>query len=157
MTDATATLTQHATFTIERDYPSPPSRVFRAWTDPEAKRAWFSCHEDWRFEGHELDCRAGGSERLDTYPSNGDEVHAYRAHYYDVVDNERIVYAYEMYLGEKRMSISLATVLFEPHASGTRMTFTEQVVMLDERWDAEGREMGTREGFSNLERYLMRA
>ena len=104
MTATTDTFTQHSTFTIERDYPVPPSRVFHAWSDPAAKRAWFACHDDWRMEGHELDCRAGGSERLDTSPSNGDEVHAYRAHYYDVIENERIVYAYERYLGEKRMS-----------------------------------------------------
>ena len=156
MTATTDTFTQHSTFTIERDYPVPPSRVFHAWADPAAKRAWFACHDDWRMEGHELDCRAGGSERLDTYPSNGDEVHAYRAHYYDVVENERIVYAYEMYLGEKRMSVSLATVLFEARGKGTRMTFTEQLVMFDDRWDAAGRELGTGEGFVNLARFLAR-
>jgi uncharacterized protein YndB with AHSA1/START domain len=152
----TASSTQHATFTIERDYPVAPARVFRAWADPDAKLQWFACHEDWRSENHQLDFRAGGSEQLDTYPSDGDAVHAYRAHYYDVVPNERIVYAYEMYLGEKRMSVSLATVLFEPHAGGTRMTFTEQLVMFDDRWDAAGRELGTREGFDNLAKELAR-
>jgi uncharacterized protein YndB with AHSA1/START domain len=161
MMTGTETFTRHATFTIERDYPAPPARVFRAWAEPEAKARWFACHDDWRSEGHQLDCRAGGSERLDTYPSardaSGDSVHAYRAHYYDVVPDERIVYAYEMYLGEKRMSVSLATVLFEPRAGGTRMTFTEQLVMFDDRWDAAGRELGTREGLENLARELARA
>jgi uncharacterized protein YndB with AHSA1/START domain len=153
----TGIFTQHATFTIERDYPVPPARVFCAWAEPEAKMRWFACHDDWRSEGHELDFRAGGSERLDTYPSGGGAVHAYRAHYYDVVTDERIVYAYEMYLGDKLMSVSLASVLFEPHAGGTRMTFTEQLVMFGEEWDAAGRELGTREGLENLGRELARA
>ena len=156
-TTGTATFTEHATFTIERDYPVPPARVFRAWADPEAKQRWFFCHEDWRPVGHALDFRAGGSERVDSYPSDGDEVHAYRAHYYDVVQDERIVYAYEMYLGGKRMSVSLVTVLFEPRAGGTRMTFTEQLAMFDERWDAAGRELGTREGLEHLAKELARA
>lgn len=151
------TFTHHATFTIERSYPVPPSNAFRAWAEPGAKARWFACHDDWRSENHQLDFRAGGSERLDTYPSNGDEVHAYRAHYYDVVQDERIVYAYEMYLGEQRMSVSLATVLFVPEAGGTRLTFTEQLVMLDDRWDAASRELGTREGLDNLGKELARA
>lgn len=153
----TETFTEHATFTIEREYPVTPAKVFRAWSDPDAKARWFACHDDWRSEGHALDFRAGGSEMLDTYPSNGEEVHAYRAHYYDVVPNVRIVYAYEMYLGEARMSVSLATVLFEPYGGGTRMTFTEQLVMFDARWDAASRELGTREGLENLGRELARA
>lgn len=151
------TLPYHSTFTIERRYPVTPARAFRAWADPEAKRRWFACHDDWRSENHQLDFRAGGSERLDTFPSGGDAVHAYRAHYYDVVPDERIVYAYEMYLGEERMSVSLATVLFEADAAGTRLTFTEQVVMLDDRWDVPGRELGTREGLDNLGKELARA
>jgi uncharacterized protein YndB with AHSA1/START domain len=153
----TGTFTHHATFTIERDYPVAPARVFRAWAEPAAKASWFACHDDWRSGGHELDFRAGGTERVDTYPSDGGEVHAYRARYHDIVQDERIVYAYEMYVGDKRISVSLATVLFAPHAGGTRMTFTEQLVMLDDRWDAASREHGTREGLDNLARELARA
>ena len=158
MTTATRTFTDHATFTIERKYPVAPARVFQAWAEREAKARWFFCHDDWRSENHQLDFRAGGSERVDSYPSDGDAVHAYRAHYYDVVPDERIVYAYEMYLGETRMSVSLVTVLFEPDVDlirgGTRMTFTEQLVRFDDRWDAAGRELGTREGLEHLAQEL---
>lgn len=148
--------THHATFTIERTYPATPARAFRAWADPESKARWFACHDDWRAEGHALDFREGGSERLDTYPSGGGPVHAYRAHYYDIVPDERIVYAYDMYLGETRISVSLATVRFEAVAGGTRLTFTEQVVMLDGYDDLPGREEGTRAGLENLATELAR-
>ena len=32
----------HGTFTIEREYPFPPARVFAAWADLEAKSKWFA-------------------------------------------------------------------------------------------------------------------
>ena len=38
MTTAAATFTDHGTFTIERDYPVAPARVFRAWADAAAGR-----------------------------------------------------------------------------------------------------------------------
>jgi uncharacterized protein YndB with AHSA1/START domain len=151
--------THHATFTIERTYPAPPAHAFRAWSDQAAKARWFACHDDWKSEGHELDFRVGGSERLDTYPSGGGAVHAYRATYFDIVPDQRIVYAYDMYLGETRISVSLATVELEPAGAGTLLRFTEQVVMLDgyEDDNAAGREEGTRAGLENLARELERA
>ena len=60
----TARTTSHATFVIERQYPFPPAKVFAAWADPEAKRQWFACHDDWAPGKHELDFRAGGREHL---------------------------------------------------------------------------------------------
>jgi len=146
--------TAHATFTVERRYPAAPARAFAAWADPAAKARWFAGPHGWRSEGHQLDFRPGGTERVDTYPNAGGDVHAYRATYYDIVPDQRIVYAYEMYLGETRMSVSLATVLFEPSDGGTLLTFTEQMVMLGdaENWDARGREMGTQMLLENLGR-----
>jgi hypothetical protein len=47
----------HATFTLERRYPVPPSRVFGAWVDPVAKARWFSTGDS-----HQLDFRVGGRE-----------------------------------------------------------------------------------------------
>lgn len=148
--------THHATFTIERNYPASPDRVFNAWADPASKLQWFACHEGWRSEGHLLEFRPGGRERLDSYPEGSTEVHAYSALYYDIVPQQRIVYAYDMHLGETRISVSLATIEFEPAGDGTRMTFTEQVVMLDEYDGVEDREAGTRAGLENLGKWLSR-
>ncbi len=38
----TARTVLHDTFTIERIYSVPPSRVFDAWSDAEAKARWFA-------------------------------------------------------------------------------------------------------------------
>ena len=32
----------HASFTLERSYPTPPARVFAAWADPALKSRWFT-------------------------------------------------------------------------------------------------------------------
>jgi len=32
----------HGAFTIVRELPHAPERVFAAWSDPKAKAAWFS-------------------------------------------------------------------------------------------------------------------
>jgi uncharacterized protein YndB with AHSA1/START domain len=40
----------HSTFSIERTYPVPPSRVFSAFSDQAAKRRWFAEGEGWEVE-----------------------------------------------------------------------------------------------------------
>ena len=58
--------------------------------------------------------------------------------------NERIVYTYDMTIGEKRISVSLATIELIAEAAGTRVSVTEHGVFLDGYDDAGSREHGTR-------------
>jgi uncharacterized protein YndB with AHSA1/START domain len=134
---------QHATFVIERSYDARPSRVFRAFADREAKARWFAGPADWSSGESEFDFRVGGRERSSGGPKGG-PVHSFDARYYDIVPNERIVYAYEMHLDDKRISVSLATIEFKPEGSGTRLALAEQGVFLDGHDNAAQREEGTR-------------
>jgi len=70
-------------------------------------------------------------------------VHLFDARYQDIVEDERIVYAYDLHLGEQRISVSLATIELAGVGSGTRMTFTEQGAFLDGLEDPAEREHGT--------------
>src|SRR5205814_7511370 len=63
--------TRHNTFVIERSYDAPLKRVFHAWADPDAKRNWFACHDDWQMSHYELDFRVDGRERLRTADADG--------------------------------------------------------------------------------------
>jgi uncharacterized protein YndB with AHSA1/START domain len=127
----TETSAEHATFTIERRYPTPPARVFAAWSDPEAKRRWWLGRpEEWERVTHELDFRVGGRE-VNTGSQAGGLVHTFNGLYWDIVPDERIVYSFEMLLDERRISVSLTTVQLSAEGDGTRLVYTEQCAFLD--------------------------
>jgi uncharacterized protein YndB with AHSA1/START domain len=100
---------EHGSFTLERHYDVPPGRVYAAWADPTAKARWFSGPVDWQSAPHELDLRVGGHEVSGGGPADG-PVHTFRATYWDLGPNERIVYASEMLFDETFVSVALVTV-----------------------------------------------
>jgi uncharacterized protein YndB with AHSA1/START domain len=133
----------HASFTIERTYDAPPSRVFAAFADPQLKARWFgSAPADFESEPHQLDFRVGGTEHSAGGPKDGPK-YSFDARFYDIVENERIVSAYDMHLDDRRISVSLAVVELEPAGDGTHMTYTEHGAFLDGLDSAAQREEGT--------------
>jgi uncharacterized protein YndB with AHSA1/START domain len=139
----------HTSFTIVRDMPAPPAAVFRAWSDPTAKQRWTECHPSMVRE-HSLDFRAGGLE-LNRMTGADGAVFVVEARFIEILLNQRIIYAYDYLVGERRTSASLVTVEFTPGGRGTRMVFTEQAVFLDGYNDREERIHGTNEGFDRME------
>jgi uncharacterized protein YndB with AHSA1/START domain len=148
MTDRSVT---HATFVVERTYPASPSRVFNAWADPKAKALWFGGPEG--DEEHELDFRVGGNET--SRGSIGGDVYLYEAIYHDIVEDERIVYAYDMYMNDARISVSLGTIELTPDGDGTRLVYTEKGAFLDGHDTPEQRQEGTESLFDALGQSLV--
>jgi uncharacterized protein YndB with AHSA1/START domain len=144
---------RHAKFTIERIYPAARERVFKAFADPRSKAKWFVGPDNWDKSNHTLDFRVGGKETVSGGPPGG-QVHYYNATYQDIVPNERIVYTYDMHLGENRISVSLATIEFKPAGKGTRMLFTEQGAFLDDFDNPKLREEGTKQLLEQLGKAL---
>jgi uncharacterized protein YndB with AHSA1/START domain len=128
---------EHATFVVERSYEASPERAFAAWADRDAKARWFVDSDAYL----ELDFRVGGRESSRGTAPDGN-AYAYEAIYQDIVPAQRIVYTYEMLLDGIRISVSLATVVFEPERDGTRLVFTEQGAFLDGYEMPAGREQG---------------
>ena len=145
--------TQHASFVIERTYAAAPERVFHALSDPKAKAVWFVGPEDWTNGGYRMDFRVGGTEHAAGGPKGG-PVHSFDATYQDIVPNERIIYTYDMHMDDKRISVSLSTIVLERAEKGTKMTYTEQAVFLDGYDKPSDREHGTNELFDALGRML---
>jgi uncharacterized protein YndB with AHSA1/START domain len=143
----------HSTFVVERTYPASPARVFAAFADPKIKDRWFAGPEEWRPDEREMDFRVGGRETSRGGPKGG-PIHAFDALYYDIVPNERIVFAYDMHLDDLRISVSLATIELKPDGAGTRLVYTEQGAFLDGFDDPAGREHGTGELLDQLGRVL---
>ncbi|MGA7656934.1 MAG: SRPBCC family protein, partial [Methylocella sp.] len=119
-----------------------PAQVFRALTDKAAKARWFSGGEGYEIVEREMDVRPGGRERVKGRWTSGVTTH-FEAVYFDVIPNERLVYAYEMHLDDRKISVSLATMELQPEGAGTRLVVTEQGSFLDGYDDAGSRERGT--------------
>lgn len=143
--------THHSSFVIERRFTAaPPARVFQAWASAEAKQRWMTCDPAMVFEQYALDFRPGGRETSQVRVPGG-EAHRFQGVYLDIVQDERIVYAFDMQLGERRITASLATVEFRPLGrEGTTMRFTEQIVFLDGHQERDERIRGTEIGLDNL-------
>jgi uncharacterized protein YndB with AHSA1/START domain len=133
----------HGSFTIDRTFTAPVQRVFAAWADVETKAQWFIGPPDrWTLLRRELDLRAGGVEVL--HGKFGATETLFTARYHEILPDERLVYAYDMHVGGKHLSTSLATVELAPAGDGgTRMTFTEQAAFLDGEDGTRSREGGT--------------
>jgi uncharacterized protein YndB with AHSA1/START domain len=132
----------HAIFCIERTYPAFPAQVFQALTDPAAKAKWFGGGADFTVLAREMDVRPGGRERLKARWASG-VVSTFDAVYHDIVPDQRIVYAYEMSLDQRKISVSLTTFELQPAGTGTRLVMTEQGAFLDGYDDAGSRERGS--------------
>jgi uncharacterized protein YndB with AHSA1/START domain len=141
------------TFVIERTYTVPVAQVFHAWSDPKLKARWFAGSVDALDAGYELDFRVGGREVNRGGPPGG-PVYTYESQFRDIVPEERIIYTYEMYAGENRISVSVATVQFHSEGATTRLVLTEQGVFLDGHDTAAQREEGTRSLLESLAAFL---
>ena len=123
----------HDSFSIEQIYPAAPSRVFAAFAAAEAKDAWGDIGGLEPAEGEaaieEFDFRPGGRERFG-HKWHG-TTYRYHALYHDIVPDQRIVYSYEMYADEARISVSVATIEFAKSGDGTALTWTKQGAYLD--------------------------
>ena len=143
----------HDTFVIERSYDVPVTQVFRAWSDPELKARWFAGSAEALGAGYELDFRVGGHEVNRGGPPGG-PLFTYDSEYRDIVPEERIIYTYEVFADENRLSVSVATVQFHDHEATTQLVLTEQGVFLDGHDTVAQREEGTRELLEALAGFL---
>jgi uncharacterized protein YndB with AHSA1/START domain len=132
----------HATFCIERTYPASPAQVFKALTDPAAKAKWFTGGNGYTLLAREMDVRPGGREHVKGRKDTG-VVSTFDAIYHDVIPDERIIYAYELHLDDRKISVSLATLELKPAGTDTRLVMTEQGAFLDGYDDAGSREHGS--------------
>jgi uncharacterized protein YndB with AHSA1/START domain len=141
----------HETFTITRTYEKCIAHVWSAWSDRAKKWRWLRSDDavpaDFLF-----DFRVGGEERSSfTSPMGSHENHTV---YFDIAEENHIVYSYSMALNGRIHSVSVASVTFEDAGGGTKMTYVEQITLIGESDGAEGRKHGWTALFESLDTVL---
>ena len=143
----------HRSLTVERRYPVPPARVFRALSDPARKRRWFAEGEGFEIESYTLDFREGGFERTRFRPAGGPPM-TNDCVYLDIVREERVVFAYAMTIDGKPLSSSLGVMELVAEPAGTLLRYTEHTAYTDGNDGDASRREGTVQLFERLAREL---
>ncbi len=138
---ARASAAVRGAFSLERIFKATPAQVFRAFVDKDAKGRWFGGDGITMVE-RSMDVRSGGRE-VAVGKSKSGVTTRFDAFYFDVVPDRRLVYAYEMHLNARKISVSLACIEIEPHPAGVKLKVAEQAVFLDGYEDNGSREHGT--------------
>lgn len=145
-----------ADFTLAREYPAAPERLWAAFADEQEKLAWWGAGDAMEPGEWVFDFRVGGRDIAEGKFHDG-PVSRYEATYTDIVEPVRIVTTYDMWLDGEHMSTSVASLEFEAldDGAGTRFTHTEHGLFFDRFWaDHAGREQGTAGLLDTLGRYL---
>ena len=141
-------------FTIERRFRQSPEQTFQAFADPDLRQRWFGAPGGWTDTEWSLDFRVGGGE-VSAGRDQGGTYHLFRSRFHDIVDDKRIVFAYDLLLDSRLTSVSLTTVeLRAGDAGGTHLIFTEHGAFLDGLEDPADREHGTGLLLDGLEAFL---
>ncbi|SDO37943.1 Uncharacterized conserved protein YndB, AHSA1/START domain [Nakamurella panacisegetis] len=145
--------TTHGTFVIERTYPVPVAEVWTALTDDAAREQWFGGGPEFDATERSHEFRVGG-HTTEEGQWHGGPRSRFRATYTDIVDRNRMVFTYDMWIDGAHLSTSLTTITVAPDGDGTLLTFTEQGVFFDGIDTIETREGGTRGLLDNLGAFL---
>jgi uncharacterized protein YndB with AHSA1/START domain len=143
----------HATFVIERVYDASPAQVFRAFADPKIHDRWFVRSNNWPIQDYTHDFRVGGHES-GRFSPDGITIILNDTVYRDIVPDSRIVVAYSMVIGDRRISSSLATIELISEGTRTQLIYTEQGAFFDGLDQAADRERGCAGLFDSLRREL---
>ena len=148
----------HNTFVIERTYPVPVAAVWHAMTDNDARDQWFGGGATFDAEERSHEFKVGGGG-LETGRWHDGPQERFASTYTNIVDQERFVYTYDIWVDGGHLSTSLTTVTMEAVTmeavvEGTRLTFTEQGVHYDGLDSPAQREEGTQGLLDQLGAYL---
>ncbi len=137
---------------ITREFDAPPSKVFRAHTDPELLVQWLGPRGlEMRIDS--FDCRPGGSYRYVHSDANGE--YAFRGCFHDVRPDELIVQTFTFEGWPE--GVALEKLVLEDLGNGrTRLTATSLVDSFEGRdaFLASGMETGVVEGYERLDEVL---
>jgi uncharacterized protein YndB with AHSA1/START domain len=111
------------TLRIKRVIPARKERLFRAWTQPEELRKWWTIGEGWRAEFAEIDLRVGGKFKIGNMPRRGELV-PLSGEFLEIEPPDRLVYTWRF--GLTNPSQSIITVEFRDVGDKTEVSITHE-------------------------------
>ena len=131
--------------TLSRLIDASPEKLFRAWTEPELIKQWFT-PRPWTTPVVEVDVRPGGCSYFVMQGPNGERFEN-RGVYLEVVKNRRLVFtdAYTSAWQPSGKPFMTAVVEFAPEGDGTR--YSARVFHWTEADRAAHEKMGFHEGW----------
>lgn len=143
MTDdiAAHTTIAHDTVTMARRYDAPPTRVFAAWADAEARREWGAPSAEVTLVHEAADFSVGG-EDVSVCMADGAAVARVHTRYLDIVPDRRVVLTEVIEGDGRREGVCLVGAEMIPDGAGTRLVLTVQTMALDGAGLARGVEEG---------------
>lgn len=138
--DSVAPITERE-LTLERLIDATPEKLYRAWTEPELLKQWFT-PKPWTVASAQLDLRVGGSNVIVMRSPEGEEF-PNRGVYLEIIPNQRLVFT-DAYLDAWTPSdkpFMTATISFE--AVGNKTRYTARV----QHWSNADRESHEKMGF----------
>lgn len=146
------TTMKHGALSITRHINAPRELVYEAWTTLEHRKRWFA-GSAWTEIERRVDLRVNGQEIARGRFADGTET-IYTARFHLIDPNVRLIYAFDMHVGGKLFSVSLAGVEFEENSTATELTYTEQAFFLDRAYGTEPRIAGTNGLLDQFASYL---
>ena len=140
------------TLTARRILKATPAQVFRAWTEPALLRSWFAVAEGYTTPVAEVDLRIGGRYRLGMQPPGSARMDMAVGEYQEVAPPERLVFTWQWEGAPADAPVTLVTVLFSTHASGTELILTHE--RFDSAASRDQHAAGWQGCLSQLERLL---
>jgi len=138
---------------LKRVIDVPPKLVWRAWTDPEEMKKWFT-PAPWSTVRCEIDLRPGGIFRAIMRSPEGQDIDAGAGCVLEVVEQRKLVWTSALQPGYRPAAASddhgdfpfTAVVTMEPHgANGTKYVAT--AIHRDEKGRKQHEDMGFHDGW----------
>jgi len=119
-----ASLMAKPSLTLTREYPAPPERVWRAWTDAKAVKQWWGPTPGEPVSVAELDVCVGGRFRI-CFGGEDVNMHECTGVYKEVVPNRKLVFTWSWPRTTPERE-SLVTITFQAKGRGTELVFKHE-------------------------------
>ncbi|OOY04457.1 SRPBCC domain-containing protein [Thioclava sp. F28-4] len=144
----------HETLVFERDLDAPPSKVFAAYIDKEARELWSTPSPTAEVKIDSADVRTGGVETT-RCGAKGDLRWALKVIYHFVEPDRLITFTEELWDGEQILTVALIAIELKSASDNmTALKLTDQITSFVGPDAVDGHREGYTQALANLARHV---